>query len=261
MGALISRVTALLLAALAFAQAPGTAVVSITNPISGHRTVEVGRGTRPIVLLHGFSSAAAEWLPFTATIAPGADTRLVFPEGSIAGARGIGHAWWPLDLSSHVDTTGLPDLTRTRPPGLAESAARVGTLLDELAHRLGGRREDAVLGGFSQGGMVSAELAFRSRTPLRALVLLSPTVVDEASWREGLPDRRGLRVFVAHGRQDDVLSFAITARWVEAMRTAGLDVTWVPFDGGHEIPPAVVTGLNAFLASVAAPAAPYGSAP
>jgi phospholipase/carboxylesterase len=68
-------------------------------------------------------------------------------------------------------------------------------------------------------------------------------------------------VFVAHGRQDDVLSFAITARWVEAMRTAGLDVTWVPFDGGHEIPPAVVTGLNAFLASVAAPAAPYGSAP
>jgi phospholipase/carboxylesterase len=248
MGALISHVTALLLATLAFAQAPGAAAVSITNPISGLRTVEVGRGTRPIVLLHGFSSAPGEWLPFTATIAPGEGTRLVFPQGNIAGARGIGHAWWPLDLSSHVDATGLPDLGRTRPPGLAESAARVGALLDELATRLGGRREEVVLGGFSQGGMVSAELAFRSRTPLRALVLLSPTVVDEASWREGLPARRGLRVFVAHGRQDDVLSFAISARWAEAMRTAGLEVTWLPFDGGHEIPPAVVTGLNAFLA-------------
>ena len=32
------------------------------------------------------------------------------------------------------------------------------------------------------------------------------------------------------------------------MRDAGLRVTWLPFDGGHEMPAEVVTALNTFLA-------------
>ncbi|BCS34364.1 esterase [Luteitalea sp. TBR-22] len=246
MGALISRIAALALAALVVARSPPDPA-SVGNPASGLRTIEVGTGGRPVLLLHGYSSAPAEWLPFTVTLMSGTDTRFVFPEGMTKGARGTGRAWWPLDLSSHVSGTGLPDLTRTRPQGLADAAARVRTLLGEVTTRLGGRREDLVLGGFSQGAMVSAEVAFRSDVPLRALVLLSPTVIDEPSWRQGLSARRGLRVFVAHGRQDDVLSFALTSRWAETMRTAGLDVTWVPFDGKHEIPSSVVEALNAFL--------------
>ena len=249
MGALISHIVALALAVLVVARSP-PAPALVANPVSGLRTVEVGRGTRLVVLLHGFSSAPAEWLPFVDRLGRGTDMRLVFPEGSTTGARGTGRAWWPLDLSSHLDATGLPDLTRTRPTGLAPSAKRVQALIDEVTGRAGTRRDDVVLGGFSQGGMVSAEVAFRSRTPLRRLVLLSPTVVDEASWRQGLAARRGLRVFVAHGRQDPVLSFAITARWVETMRAAGLDVSWVPFDGGHEIPATVVRPLATFLAEL-----------
>ena len=79
--------------------------------------------------------------------------------------------------------------------------------------------------------MVSAEIAFRSDTPLKALILLSPTVIDEPSWRDGIPLRRGLPVFIAHGRQDEVLPFSTSARLAETLRTAGLKVTWVPFDG------------------------------
>ena len=104
----------------------------------------------------------------------------------------------------------------------------------------GSRPGDVLLGGFSQGGMVSAEIAFRSDTPLKALILLSPTVVDEPSWRDGIPLRRGLPVFIAHGRQDEVLPFSASARLAETLRTAGLSVTWVPFDGGHDIPRPVV---------------------
>jgi len=57
-------------------------------------------------------------------------------------------------------------------------------------------------------------------------VLFSPSFVNEAGWRAGMPARKGLRVFVSHGRRDDIL----------------------PFDGGHEIPIEVVTALNRFLA-------------
>ena len=36
------------------------------------------------------------------------------------------------------------------------------------------------------------------------------------------------------------------------MRRSGLQVTWVPFDGGHEFPVKVVTALNGFLARIGA---------
>lgn len=109
-----------------------------------------------------------------------------------------------------------------------------------------------VLGGFSQGAMVASEVAFRSPAPLAGLVLLSGTVVDEASWRAGYAGRRGLPVFVAHGRKDGVLPFAGSDRMRQDLEAAGLDVTWCPFDGSHEMPAAVVVELNRFLARMTA---------
>lgn len=210
--------------------------------------LEVGTGSRPVVLLHGFSSSPEEWMPFTATMRLAPGHRFVFPRGPERGANGRGRAWWHLDLVSHTGSDGLPDLSRTRPDGLAQAAAQVRTLLHRYAVAGDGNRGAVILGGFSQGGMLSAEIAFRSDQPLRALVLLSPTVVDEASWRSGFASRKALPVFLAHGRQDRILPFASSARLAEALTEAGLRVTWVPFTGGHDIPSEVVTALNAFLA-------------
>ena len=49
------------------------------------------------------------------------------------------------------------------------------------------------------------------------------------------------------GASDGILPFDVAARLQQAMRDAGLRVTWVPFDGGHEMPMTVVDALNAFL--------------
>jgi phospholipase/carboxylesterase len=57
-------------------------------------------------------------------------------------------------------------------------------------------------------------------------------------------------VFISHGRRDDILPFAAADRLQQTLRQAGLRVTWYPFEGGHEIPAEVVTGLNQFLATL-----------
>jgi phospholipase/carboxylesterase len=238
----------LFLLATMLIQSPAPVVVS--NPRSRIRTWEVGAGRQLLVLLHGFGSAPVEWLPFTATMRPVAGRRFVFPEAPQPGPSGMGLGWWPLDLASHLDGTGLPDLSRVRPAGLADASARIRTLLPEVEARVASLRATTILGGFSQGGMVSAEIAFRSDTPLKALVLLSPTTVDEASWRAGMSARRGLPVFLAHGRHDTVLPFIASQRLAGLLRDAGLAVTWVPFEGGHDMPSEVVAALNTFLASV-----------
>jgi phospholipase/carboxylesterase len=54
-------------------------------------------------------------------------------------------------------------------------------------------------------------------------------------------------VFLAHGRTDPVLSFEVGDRFRQRLEAAGLEVTWCPFDGGHEIPATVVVALNGFL--------------
>jgi phospholipase/carboxylesterase len=211
--------------------------------------VRGGEGPPTLVLLHGYGSHAEDWEPFTHTLAVPQGTRFVFPEAPETtvppdGPIG-GRAWWRLGLDEHIPRgRRLPDLSGTRPPGLARAASLVRTLLSDLRWR---RRGPIVLGGFSQGAMVSSEIAFRSRAPLAALVLLSGTTVDEASWRPGFATRRGLPVFISHGRRDETLPFEVADRYRRELEAAGLDVTWVPFDGGHEVPEAVVVALNAFL--------------
>jgi phospholipase/carboxylesterase len=165
-----------------------------------------------------------------------------------------GRAWWRIDLASYIPPGGaLPDLSRANPAGLSRASSRVRTLLGELDGRLAADPNRLILGGFSQGAMIAADIAFRSDRSIQALVLLSPTIVDEAAWTAGLPARRGLPVFIAHGRHDPILSFASASRLEAAMRRAGLRVTWFAFDDGHEIPAETVDALNRFLAAVDAP--------
>lgn len=208
-----------------------------------------GAGPPTLVLLHGYGSSAERWTAFTHTIRWPAPGRFVFPQGPEGMVRTDGktdgRAWWPLDLRSYIPPgASLPDLSKDRPPGLQDAASRVEDLLHD---RTAVPRGPVLLGGFSQGAMVASEVAFRSRVPLAALIILSGTLVDEPSWEAHFGERRGLRVFLAHGRQDRTLPFDASERFRRKLEAAGLHVTWCPFDGGHEIPASVVTALNAFL--------------
>jgi phospholipase/carboxylesterase len=211
--------------------------------------VHGGEGPPTLVLLHGYGSSAEHWAPFTQTIALPPGARFVFPQGPEVtvppDGPADGRAWWRLELAAHIPPGGsIPDFSAAHPPGIDVAAARVRDLLDDLHGRPGG---PLVLGGFSQGAMVAADIAFRTDESMTALVLLSGTTVDEAAWERGLAARRGLPVFVSHGEADVILPFAVANRFRQKLQRAGLRVTWVPFAGAHEIPAQVVVALNKFL--------------
>jgi phospholipase/carboxylesterase len=215
-------------------------------------TLVRGSGGPPtLILLHGLGSSPSEWEPFVDTIGSGSPCRFVFPRGPAvtSGHDGVapGRAWWALELQAHVPKGGVfPDLSRLHPRGLLAARDALRALLPNFAN---GQARPPVLGGFSQGAMVAGELAFTSDEPMAALVLLSVTPVDEAGWKRGFERRRGTPIFMAHGREDRSLSFEAADRLRRAMQAAGLSVTWLPFDGGHEMPEVVIGGLNDFLAA------------
>jgi phospholipase/carboxylesterase len=211
--------------------------------------VRGGKGPPTFVLLHGYASSAEKWKPFTQTIALPPDGRFIFPQGPETtvppdGPIG-GRAWWRLDLESHIPSgRSIPDLSATQPEGLKNAASLVEDLLNNLGDTA---KKDIILGGFSQGAIVAGQVAFASDQPIAALVMLSGTIVDESSWERQFLRRRGLRVFLSHGRKDTMLPFAVAERLHLKLVASGLDVTWCPFDGGHEIPEEVVIALNKFI--------------
>lgn len=204
--------------------------------------VDGGPGPPTLVLLHGYGSRAEDWLQFVGKIQVPNDGRLIFPQaplrGPISGSRG----WWWLNIRGHIPPGHqMADFSVANPGGIKVASRLVRNYLK-------GVEGPIVLGGFSQGAMLSAEIAFQTDQDLAALVLLGGTTVNEAAWVERFPGRRRLPIFIAHGRGDYVLPFAIAERFAAKLKTAGLDVTWFPFDGGHEIPESVVRAMNDFLA-------------
>ena len=203
-----------------------------------------GSGPPTVVLLHGYGSRAEDWLQFEERWAFPFNTRRIYLQAPLRGPWSGQRGWWWLHLYSYVSPeTQLPDLSRTSPGGI-----KVASRLVRNAIR--GEKQPLILGGFSQGAMTSAEIAFQTDQDLAGLILLSGTTVNEEAWAEHFAGRRRLPILIAHGRQDGVLPFAIMDRFQQRLKTFGLDVTWVPFDGYHEVPLAVVEEVNAFVGRV-----------
>ena len=211
----------------------------LSAPLSA--IVHGGSGPPSLVLLHGYGSHAEDWLQFESKLSLPANTALHYPQAPLRGPWAGRRGWWWLNLNGHVPPGEVfADYSKIHPPGIQVAAKLVRDYLE-------GVREPIVLGGFSQGAMTSAEVAFHSDQELAGLILLSGTTVDEEGWAEHFAGRRHLPIFIAHGRRDAVLPFERMERFQARLRALGLNVTWLPFDGDHGIPDEVVAGMSAFV--------------
>jgi phospholipase/carboxylesterase len=61
---------------------------------------------------------------------------------------------------------------------------------------------------------------------------------------------RDFPVFISHGNTDSDLAFSAGERLRDFVLESSARLTWVPFEGGHEIPLVVWRGLRKFLASL-----------
>ena len=214
----------------------------LTSPLNA--IVHGGSGPPSLVLLHGYGSRAEDWLQFESKLSLPGNTQLIYPQaplrGPISGRRG----WWWLNLNGHVPAGAtFADYSKIHPGGIQVASRLVRNYLKNV-------KEPIVLGGFSQGAMTSAEIAFHSDQELAGLILLSGTTVDEEGWAEHFAGRRHLPIFIAHGRKDSVLPFERMERFQARLKAFGMNVTWLPFDGDHGIPDEVVAGMNAFIRDV-----------
>lgn len=199
---------------------------------------------RVVVLLHGFGAPGDDLVALGEWIDAGPGTAWVFPEAplELGGLYGDARAWWMIDLDS------IGNLERDRseeiPDGMVAARAAMIELLGAVRARFGDR---VVLGGFSQGAMLSLDVALHDPRPLDALILLSGTLLARTEWEPRMAARAGLPVLQSHGRRDPLLPFHAAVTLRDRLVKAGLAVTWVEFGGGHEIPPPVLEAATAAI--------------
>jgi phospholipase/carboxylesterase len=213
-----------------------------------------GGGTGPVVvLLHGYGAPGDDLVPLAQALDVPSEVRFVFPEAHLMpdelAAYG-GRAWWPIDMvalqRAIAEGGGRPMMTRV-PEGMPEARARLIALLAQIEHELSVTSQQITLGGFSQGSMLACDVVLRTTQPFAGLALLSSTLVCAEEWQPLMAARRGLPVFQSHGTHDAVLPYERALAQRELLEAAGLDLTWLPFPGGHELPANVLAALGAFI--------------
>jgi phospholipase/carboxylesterase len=203
-----------------------------------------------VILMHGFGAPGDDLVGLAPYIH--APMRFVFPEAplELGGLYGDARAWWLLDLAKlerELASGREADRSGEVPEGLAAARDKVTQLVDEVKARFSISESQLVLGGFSQGAMMALDVSLHLATPPAGVVMMSGTLLAASVWQPKMARLAATPVFMSHGRVDQLLPFSAAETLRDRLTAAGAHVEWHPFMGGHEIPPAVVDALGAFL--------------
>lgn len=189
------------------------------------------------MLLHGRGADENDLFPLLDALDP--ERRLLS-----ATARG------PLNLppgGAHwyaVRAIGYPDPS-TFLPTYPVLSGWLDALLDE--HGIGHDR--LVIGGFSQGAVMSHALGLGAERPRPAgIIALSGFIPTVEGFELDLAGRAGMPVAIGHGSRDPVIGIEWGHDARDRLREAGAEVTYEEHPGAHGIDPRFMGKLPAWVA-------------
>ena len=162
-----------------------------------------GRGPL-IILLHGFGAPGDDLVSLADDLNVPAGTRFVFPEGPLSLSFGpsAARAWWLIDMARIAADQAagrVRDLSQDIPKGLAPARETILAFLKEAEHLFGADPRKTILGGFSQGAMLSCDVMLHSDRLYAGLVQLSGTDWRRLYGVHSCQNAKGFRSFKATG--------------------------------------------------------------
>ncbi len=191
--------------------------------------VPPGEGPFPtLIALHGWGASAHDLLGLAPAF-PG-DVLALCPQGKVEvpiGPGAHGYGWFPL--------------VRGQPPeaeAFLEASRDLRAFVDGAAGRYPVDRERQLLLGFSQGGLMSYELALAEPGRFAGAVILSswlPEILSNNLPR--LPEQRNFPILVIHGDKDEMVPVERARESKRVLEDFAVDLTYQEFPMGHEIRP------------------------
>ena len=190
-----------------------------------------------LVLFHGRGADEHDLFPLLDVLDPERRLLGATARGPLALPPGGAH-WYA------VQRVGFPDHD-----SFHATYARVSAWLDSLLAEHGIPPEQALLGGFSQGAVMSYAFGLGEGRPRTAGILaLSGFIPTVEGWQLESGNAAGLPVVIGHGSLDPVISvdFARAAR--ERLSEAGAEITYRESQMAHTIDPRFLAELPDWIA-------------
>ena len=189
-----------------------------------------------LVLMHGRGVDESDLFGLLDLVDP--DRRLAgfTPRAPLTPPGHTGNHWYV------IQRVGYPD-----PASFAESYGRLSRWLNAVAEETGVGAERMVLGGFSQGAVMSQATGLGVDRPQpAAIVALSGFVPTVDGWQPDLEGRRDLPVYVSHGVADQVIPIELD-RAARALLEGNVDLTYRETPAGHWIDPRTLDEVRAWI--------------
>jgi phospholipase/carboxylesterase len=205
-----------------------------------------------LIFLHGLTMRPQVLQPMVDAL--GLGLPVIIPEGPVGHEDGS-RSWWAVDPAHRAArlAAGPSDLFDRHPQERPAARAVLSATMAEARRQHPDAR--LVLVGYSQGGMLLMDHLLTQderRDDIAGLALLSSTCIALDEWLPHIGRLRGLPALVTHGRDDGDLSFGAGERLRDVLRAGGAEVTWLPFEGGHEMPLVVWRALRRFVSGLSA---------
>lgn len=205
-----------------------------------------------VVLCHGYGADARDLVSLSDYVAVDKDIYWIFPEAPIDISLSLGvagRAWFEIDaeaLELALRQGRHRDYTHERPLQMDSSRELLAEMLEKLPFSI----EDIILGGFSQGAMITTDYTFQSVQKPKALVTLSGVLLDQKQWSQKAVSCEGVPYFQSHGNKDTILALSGAHQLHQLYKKSGMKGKFYEFIGGHEIPLPILNHLSTFIENV-----------
>lgn len=223
----------------------------IRSTIDGIDCITVTRptATKTVMILHGFGADMNDLAPLHSHLDPDQQFNWIFPNGIVKvpiGPHVSGRAWFPIRMAE-IEAAAMRgevlDLAETSPEGLGEAEKRIKSLINFLRIE----PKQLILGGFSQGAMMTCQVALTMDTDVGGMILFSGTCINLKVWEENASRHKVIPFIQSHGKEDSILGFKHAQRLHTVLTASGLKGNFFPFGGGHEIPLPIIRETSKFL--------------
>ena len=218
-------------------------------------TIESQTGPHPgatIIVLHGLGADGNDFVPIAQELDLSAvgPVRFVFPHAPVIPVT-INNGY---RMRAWYDILGMDLVRREDEAGLRLSLTQIEELLEAEVQR-GMPANRIVLAGFSQGCAMALMTGLRHKERLAGIVGMSGYLPLAATTAAERTDANALTpIFLAHGRQDNVVVHERGTASRDALREMGYEVEWHEYPMGHSVCMEEIADLNQWLVKVLAKA-------
>jgi phospholipase/carboxylesterase len=178
-----------------------------------------------LVLHHGRGADERDLLGLGDALDPERRLHVVTPRAPLTLDGWPGYHWYV------VPRVGYPD-----PESFEASFLELGEFHDSIWERTGMTPAQTVLGGFSQGSVMSYTLGLGPGRPRPAGILaMSGFVPVVKGWQPDFASRAGLPACITHGRSDPIIEVGLGRRARDLLEANGLAVSYHESSGAHQI--------------------------